>query len=212
MPMTAHPLFEANRLACMRQNRHLFSELSFKLYPHDCLLIEGANGSGKTTLLRTLTGLSTPQTGEIFWENQPIAMNRESYHANLHFIGHQNGIKLGLTVVENIQLHNHYQLNSLKKTLDPVLEILSLHDFKNTLAGQLSAGQKRRMALVKLWLHHKPLWILDEPYTALDAQTQALFTAHLSAHLKTGGVVIMTSHQFFQLEHAQKSTIRLSAC
>jgi heme exporter protein A len=184
-------------LSCVRQHQPLFISLSFELCPFQVLLVEGPNGSGKSSLLRLLCGLSTSTQGTISWEGKSIQDLRAEYWNNLHYISHTNGIKLGLTVAENLQLTNYLSQTSTETTiLDclSVLERLQLHTNKNRLAKYLSAGQKKRLALAKLFLFPKPLWILDEPLTALDVATQTLFLSHLHHHLQAGGMAIISSH------------------
>lgn len=197
--MDTGSVLSVSNLSCVRQQQIIFRDISFSLSAGESLLVEGENGSGKSTLLRLLTGLSTPTSGHIYWQQQ--------YTEALHFIGHTNGIKLGLTVKENLQLLSH--LNSTKLiSLDETLEKLKLSAYQQTLTQQLSAGQKRRVALAKLFLFPKPIWILDEPLTALDVDTQLLFLKHLDQHLQQGGISVISSH------HSIPSikTLRLTSC
>lgn len=192
--MDAENKLQVVNLGCVRQQRLLFSDLSFQLHAGEALLVEGANGAGKSTLLQLLTGLSIPTTGEIFWQDTAITHSQYEYWGKLHFISHTNGIKLGLTVTENLQLTHHLSLSIPKKSITNIVEELQLSHCKNTLAKNLSAGQKRRVALAKLWLIPKTLWILDEPLTALDIHMQTLFLSRLNSHLQEGGIAIVSSH------------------
>lgn len=202
--------FEAINLSCIRQHNTIFANLSFQLTKGQGLLIEGANGSGKSSLLRLLSGLSTPSTGEIRWQEQAIQSISIEYVEKLHYIGHANGIKLGLTVEENLRLAS-YLSRQTSHDHDGVLSLLQLANHKFTQANYLSAGQKRRLALAKLFLFPKPLWILDEPFTALDANTQTLFLSHLEQHLKKGGMSIISSHHPINIDAAMQ-TLRLEEC
>ena len=196
--MKTEKRLQAANLSCVRQHRFLFSPISFELHSSQLLIVEGPNGSGKSSLLRLLSGLSTSPQGTIFWQNTPIQSLRSIYGNYLHYISHLNGIKPGLTVIENLQLASVLSLteDSLHPTYDQaaILEHLQLSKHKNSLAKFLSAGQRRRLALAKLFLFSKPLWILDEPLTALDATSQTLFLSHLQNHLHTGGSAIISSH------------------
>lgn len=204
-------LLQATNLSCVYQQKKLFSHLSFELEAGCALLIEGENGVGKSSLLRLLTGLATPSTGEINWQGQSIQTIKPLFWQHLHYVSHANGLKLGLSVLENLTLMRELAL-STTFPLDEVLKQLKLHTEKNTPAMHLSAGQKRRLALAKLWLTQKTCWILDEPLTALDTYTQSLFLTHLKNHLHLGGIAIMTSHQAFSEDKIAFQTLRLTAC
>jgi heme exporter protein A len=197
-------------LSCVRQNKLLFANLSFSISAGEILLIEGPNGSGKSSLLKLLTGMSSPAHGDVCWQNQSIQSSAD-YLLQLHFIGHVNGIKLGLTVLENIALMQKlYSANSVE--IDSVLTNLQLIEDKNTLAKHLSAGQQRRLALSKLFLFPRALWILDEPFTALDMQTQTLLTNALAKHVAQGGIAIVSSHHAITLSQTRTQSLRLAAC
>ncbi len=211
--MSAEKNLHVTALRCRRQQQWLFAPLSFQLGAHELLLIEGANGSGKSSLLRLLAGLATPAQGEIFWQGTSIQTERNNYQEALHYIGHTHGIKLGLTVMENIRLAHHLALSPIdNEKIVTVLTTLALHTQRDTLAHYLSAGQKRRLALAKLCLLPKILWLLDEPLTALDAATQKFFLTHLENHLAQGGMVVMSSHQPLSMNAPRRQTLRLSTC
>jgi heme exporter protein A len=206
------------KLSCIRQHKPLFALISFELKSGDVVLIEGPNGSGKSSLLRLLAGLSTPAHGDILWRGSPIQHCRANYAESLHYVGHTNGIKLGLTVIENLQMMHHLSLASPRSDisdiseLEYVLDCLQLSAYKNTQANYLSAGQKRRLALAKLFLIPKVLWILDEPLTALDITTQTLFLSRLTTHLKNGGIGIVSSHHALALKNVTVQMLRLGPC
>lgn len=188
-------LFEVNKIDYRYDAHPLFSELSFTLKSGDLLLITGNNGCGKSTLLRLLTGLMLPLKGNILWNNTPIHTDQNKrYHANMHYISHQNGLKAALSVQENIELMLALHHTPTPKHLPHLLEQLSLHALLHAPLHHLSAGQKRRVALLRLLLIKRPLWILDEPLTALDTNTQLLLQTLISAHQENRGMVIMSSH------------------
>lgn len=199
-------------LCCVRQQKKLFTNLSFQLLSSQALVIEGANGSGKSSLLRLLTGLTTPTQGDICWQGISIQQHNEQYKRDLHYVGHTNGIKLGLTVIENLRLSLSLALEKQALSFEDILDQLQLSAHAHTFASHLSAGQKRRLALAKLLLFPKPLWLLDEPLTALDSHTQQLFLSWLDAHLKQDGIAIMSSHQTIKLKDVALTTLRLSSC
>lgn len=195
MAAVPHPAqLEVDSIRCERGDRVLIDRLSVRLNRGEILQVEGANGSGKTTLLRTLCGLASPSEGEIRWGGQPIQDIRAEYHAELTYIGHLPGIKADLTPLENLQflhaLHDRTPVNDVA-----VLERIGLFGFEDVPARQLSAGQRRRVALARLLVDSSPLWILDEPFTAIDRAGTEVLVDVLSDHLEGGGMVILTSHQ-----------------
>lgn len=209
--MTATPYLCVRNLRCVRQHKQIFNHLSFQLSPSQILLVEGPNGSGKSSLLRILAGLSTPFDGDIFWHNQNITDLGTDFSHDLHFVGHTNGIKLGLTVIENLRLAAHLSLSS-HAAFDDVLSLLRLSAHANTQAKHLSAGQKRRLGLAKLFLFPKPLWVIDEPLTALDVETQTLFLSWLTNHSQQGGIAVISSHHTIPLSPTILKTLRLQLC
>src|SRR3990167_11522219 len=200
-------------LFCLRQKKLLFSHLSFELTAGQALLVEGPNGSGKSSLLRIAAGLASPSNGDIFWCEKSIHQNRLDYVEHLHYVGHTHGLKLGLTVIENLQLASHLNLSDASSfQFDSILSLLQLHPDKNTQAQFLSAGQKRRLALAKLFLLPKTLWILYEPQTALDKNTQTFFLSQLEKHLKQGGLCVVSSHHPDDFKDLATQKLSLIAC
>ena len=164
-------------LAYENMERQLFTDLSFQLTKGEVIHLEGANGAGKTTLLEIIAGLKQPTSGHVNWlEN------------NFHYVGHRLGLEPNLTVCENL----HYFLRKRPKLSE--LEQIGLKDHQDFLVRRLSAGFKRRVALAKLYLLKKLVWLLDEPLTALDKTYQAQFISYIEQHVKLGGAVIMTHH------------------
>lgn len=198
-------------LSCVRQQIKLFFHLNFELHPGDVLLVEGPNGSGKSSLLRLLAGLATPTDGAVFWQNTSIQTHREYPH-QVHYVSHANGIKLGLTVTENLQLMQQLNGAASMESYENILTALQLQSQQHVLAKYLSAGQKRRLALAKLFLVPRKIWLLDEPLTALDVHTQIFFLSQLEAHLNQQGISIMSSHQAMDLQHLSTTTLRLTSC
>lgn len=206
--MTATLNFE--NLTFERNNQVVLSNVSHKVHTGELLQVCGANGSGKSTLLRILAGLIEPQEGDVLWCDQSIFQQKEFYQQQLHYLGHQNGIKPNLTVYENIKLN--YALQGLEINLPSVnyaLEKMGLAKILHVQGQNLSAGQLRRLGLIKLFLNHKPLWILDEPTTALDSQTQAIFSELVKEHLKKDGMAIIATHQYLNMDSETSTTISL---
>lgn len=179
---------------CFRHGEHvLFADITYKLKSGESLLITGNNGCGKSTLLRIITGLMSPARGSITWNAQSID-NNEEYRANMHYMGHRNGLKSALTVTENLRLLLTLHLKDPFTEINNVLTYLSLHSLQHIPIRHLSAGQQRRVALAKLLLIKKPLWILDEPLTSLDDTMQTLLQQMINDHLQQGGIAIISSH------------------
>lgn len=220
--MTANEKLTALSLSYTQQNKTLFSNLNFELSAGELLLIEGENGSGKSTLLRILSGLTLPHTGQILWCDVAIEKNRAQYQASLNYASHGNGLKLSLTVLENLELACYLQKpilatraiphSYLNYKFDNALKQLQLNDYQNTPVKELSAGLKRRVMLAKLFLIEQKIWILDEPLTSLDQQTQTIFFDILQKHLNNNGMAIISSHHVLDFNNLTTKRINLSAC
>lgn len=183
-------------LECRRGGRPLFRDLTFSVRPGELLHIQGANGSGKTSLLRILAGLSRQEDGAVRWHGADIRESREDYAASLLYLGHQPAVKDDLTVAENLAVVSQLAgLQPSREAMAIALEQVGLQRRTGLPARVLSQGQRRRLALARLWLDPRPLWILDEPFTALDIHAAALLEFRLEQHLETGGMVVLTTHQ-----------------
>lgn len=175
--------FSVNGLTCIRQQRILFSNISFEVNPGEGLIIAGSNGAGKSSLLRLLTGIAT----------------------QYHYIAHAQGLKLKLSIKENLILQRLYLSEKYSPNTNTILSDLNLASLLNTPISQLSAGQRQKISLMKLFLYPRKIWLLDEPLTSLDAITQAYFFEKLKAHLNQHGMVIMSSHQPLMLSSKFKT-------
>lgn len=184
----------ATNLQCIRDDRILFTNLNFTLAAGQLLQVEGRNGSGKTSLLRILCGLTLPTEGTVTWQEQDIQTIRSTYYANLLYIGHTSGIKAELTPLENLALAQAIGCYPSGVSLEEALAQVGLAGFEEVPTRALSAGQQRRVALARLLLNHAQLWILDEPFTALDKTAISLVENWLEQHAQQGGMAVLTSH------------------
>jgi len=190
-------MLEVRQLTCERGERRLFAGLSFRVVPGTLLRIAGPNGTGKTSLLRILCGLLEPTEGEVLWKDTPIRALREEYWKDLAYVGHLNGVKDDLSVRENLRISVRIGgRNASPAQLERALDAVGLAGFEESLARHLSQGQRRRVALARLYLSAEvPLWILDEPFTALDVRGVAKLSELIAGHVQTGGTVALTTHQ-----------------
>ena len=187
---------EAKKLQCTRGDRELFSDLSFQLSTKQLMRLEGRNGSGKTTLLRTLCGLFMPDRGEVLWRGSSIKQQDEEFRKNLFYLGHNNAIKVDLTVIENLRINSNLAGETVNDDdLLQALDKIGLYAFEDFPTRQLSQGQKRRVSLARLLLTKAKLWILDEPFVALDFAAVELLQIIIAKHVDNGGMVILTTHQ-----------------
>ncbi|WP_430472492.1 cytochrome c biogenesis heme-transporting ATPase CcmA [Zestomonas insulae] len=193
------PVLETVALACERDWRLLFEGLDLSLHGGDMLQVSGPNGSGKTSLLRLLSGLMRPTSGEVRLNAQPLDKLRGELARNLLWIGHAAGIKGLLTAEENLAWLCALHEPAERAAIWQALEAVGLRGFEDVPCHTLSAGQQRRVALARLYLDAPPLWILDEPFTALDKQGVAQLEAHLARHCEQGGLVVLTTHHTLAL-------------
>lgn len=190
--MTPH--LEAVALACERDWRVLFEHLELQLGAGDMLQISGPNGSGKTSLLRLLAGLMQPSAGQVLLDGVALTERRQALAAQLLWIGHAAGIKDLLTAEENLAWLCALHRPASREAIWTALAAVGLRGFEDVPCHSLSAGQQRRVALARLYLDSPPLWILDEPFTALDKQGVAQLEQHLAQHCEQGGLVVLTTH------------------
>lgn len=195
-------------LECVRGDHLLFTGLSFSVKPGELLHVKGANGSGKTTLLRTICGLSQAERGSIHWVDHPIRKQGEVFRRELTYIGHHNGVKDDLTVLENLGIAMMLSGQSYSEdVLVDALTQIGLGERIDLPAKSLSQGQRRRVALARLLLTQTKLWILDEPYTALDVAVIGVLQRVIAEHLQRGGMVLLTTHQDVDIEGVVKQLV-----
>lgn len=189
-------MLEAVGLSARRGERRLFRDLNLCLQPGELLHVRGPNGSGKTTLLRTLCGLLHPESGEVRWQGTPIGSLGEDYRRKLLYCGHLPGLKGDLTGIENLAVAAALAGDPVREPdLWEALGRLGLAGFEDLPVRMLSQGQRKRVMLARLLLSRAPLWVLDEPFSALDQRAIALIEGLLVGHLERGGLVVLTTHQ-----------------
>ena len=204
-------MLEASNIECVRGERTLFSHVDFRLDGGELLDLQGGNGSGKTSLLRMICGLSAPANGEIRWRGELIGKLGEDYRRELCFLGHHNAIKEELTPLENLLASAKLADEILEagEALD-AMEIVGLAGREDLACRYLSQGQKRRVALARLVNERRAVWLLDEPYVALDAAAVELIAGLIGAHLQRGGLAVLTTHQTVNIVAGSVRQLRLN--
>ncbi len=210
------PLLEAKSLLCERDDRVLFEDLSFSLSSGQITQIEGPNGSGKTTLIRILCGLSTAYEGQLFWRGEPMQKRREWFCREHVYFGHLTGIKAQMSAEENLRwmaqcVGLSLSGEALEDAIDRALRRVRLQGFEDVPVYTLSAGQKRRVALARLFLDNVPLWVLDEPFTAIDKAGVIELESMIEEHAQQGGAVVLTTHHELAIDKSLLNVVSLDA-
>lgn len=187
---------------CERDDAPLFAPLSFAVDAGALVQLEGANGVGKTSLLRCVAGLSSRWHGELLWRGQTLALQRADFAASSLFLGHNAGLKGALSPRENLLWWAGLRGLDVAVEVDAALARAGLAGYEDSPCYQLSAGQQRRAALARLFVARAQLWILDEPFTAIDRHGVAELEAWLAAHADAGGAVLLTTHQPLAIAHS----------
>ncbi len=208
-------MLTVSQLSCRRGDRRLFSHVSFTLASGQWLHLEGDNGVGKTSLMRLICGLGVPEEGDITWRNEQASATDDdepqTLRNNLIYLGHQLAIKEDLTPLENLRTHAAISGTPLSTSKAmAALAQMGLRGREQLPVKVLSQGQKRRSALARLIVSEVPLWVLDEPFVALDGTAQQVLRTVINSHLSHGGMVLLTSHQAVSLD-GQGRVYRLSA-
>lgn len=204
-------MLQGINIACVRGDRELFKDVHFSLESGSLLQVRGVNGSGKTSLLRMLCGLSIPAAGEIRWNGVCIRTENEAYFAETTYIGHLGGVKDDLTVTENLQISS--ALSGFEISIDEAhkaLKRIGLSGREYLPVKVLSQGQRRRVALARLLVCKTKLWILDEPFVALDVAAVQMLREVLEQHLQNKGMVVMTTHQEIDIQSSSVTQLQLA--
>jgi len=199
-------------LSCVRGDRILFKHIDFTLEPGGLLYVLGENGSGKSSLLRLLCGLIKAESGAIHWQGADVKHALEVFQSDLLYMGHLNGLKEDMSPIENLQVNAHLAGDNVnKQAILSALEAIDVKRCDSLPVRVLSQGQKKRVALSRLWLTKRKLWILDEPFAALDSTSVDLLVSRISQHLSNGGMAIVTTHQEVVISAQSTQVLRLSA-
>jgi heme exporter protein A len=207
-------VLKVSALAYARENRTLFSNITFDLKPGSALLISGSNGKGKSSLLKILAGLWPAASGLIIWRGQKVQPGDPLFLAQLLYQGHSLGLDPLLSPLENLKWRLSISGMCLRAVQDKIpfaLEMLGLQGLENTPCEYLSKGQVQRVALARLWLEPPILWLLDEPFTALDKMASALLQTRMVEHVNHGGILIIASHHNIEESALQWQHLALDA-
>lgn len=187
---------EARAISCVRGERELFSGLHLQVFAGQCLHIRGENGVGKTSLLRLLTGLASPDSGEVLWNGHPIKKEASEYHSKLLFLGHRDALKEDLSAIENLRMYTAIDGIALsERDAFSALWRFGLKGREDLPVNYLSAGQKKRVLMARMVTRRAQVWILDEPFNALDSHAAQELQGLIAEHLEGNGLVLLTSHQ-----------------
>lgn len=210
--MNTTPTLSFAKLGCTKGGRRLFSNVTCELTAGQWLYVTGANGAGKTSLLRMVCGLASVEDGDILWGGQPIRSQAEAYRQDLCFLGHLNGLQESMTVDENLTFTSALfgQAPTLAQRQD-TLGRFGLRGRGKQLVRHLSQGQKRRVALSRLALNPARLWVLDEPYVAMDEAGIQMLADLIANHLSNHGMAVITSHQRVAIGDIPAQLLDLSA-
>ena len=194
-----------NNLSCQRGYKLLFENLSFELNSGEVLKVSGPNGSGKTSLMKILAGLSSFETGSIDYDDTKI--NSERYNLDFLYLGHLAALSPELSCLENLKYTMRLGNDSLDLDFSDALKKVGLKKFENELVGKLSAGQKKRIALSLLFITQSKVWLLDEPFSALDSKAIKIIEARVEDHCNSGGICILTTHQECNIKNMKEISL-----
>ncbi len=209
-PQRSRPLLEVRALSCERGERLLFRNLEFTLDSGQVLQVRGGNGSGKTTLLRIVCGLDDGYEGELYWRGAALGEHRDAFHAELLYIGHRTAVNRVLTPLENLRWSCRLSEPAADAGIRAALAEMNLAGCEDSPCHSLSAGQQQRVSLARLLLSSAALWILDEPFTTLDADGVALLEQLVARHARNGGAALITTHHKLVLPRLRALTLGLA--
>ena len=188
-----------NNLSCIRGYNQLFTDLSFELRPGEILKISGTNGTGKPSLLKIIAGLNSAESGSIFFKNNDI-----NNKLNIFYLGHLNALSPELSCIENLNFLLELGTENFNSSYVDALSMVGLNNYENELVANLSAGQKRRVALAALFITPSKLWLLDEPFTSLDSKGIEIVENQIKKHRDSGGLCILTTHQVCNIRNLRE--------
>ena len=194
-----------NNLSCQRGYKLLFENLSFELNSGEVLKVSGPNGSGKTSLMKILAGLSSFETGSIDYDDTKI--NSERYNLDFLYLGHLAALSPELSCLENLKYTMRLGNDNLDLDFSDALKKVGLEKFENELVGKLSAGQKKRIALSLLFITQSKVWLLDEPFSALDSKAIKIIETRVEDHCNSGGICILTTHQECNIKNMKEFSL-----
>ncbi|MDB4821831.1 cytochrome c biogenesis heme-transporting ATPase CcmA [Candidatus Pseudothioglobus singularis] len=194
-----------NNLSCQRGYKLLFENLSFELNSGEVLKVSGPNGSGKTSLMKILAGLSSFETGSIDYDDTKI--NSQRYNLDFLYLGHLAALSPELSCLENLKYTMRLGNDNLDLDFSDALEKVGLKKFENELVGKLSAGQKKRIALSLLFITQSKVWLLDEPFSALDSKAIKIIETRVEDHCNSGGICILTTHQECNIKNMKEISL-----
>ncbi len=195
-PASLTAALEARSISCVRGERELFSGLDLQVFAGQCLHIRGENGVGKTSLLRLLAGLTSPESGQVLWNGYPIKREVTDYHSKLLFLGHRDALKEDLSALENLRMYA--AIDGVELSEQDAFNSLwrfGLKGREDLPVNCLSAGQKKRILMARMLTRRAQVWILDEPFNALDVYAVDELRSLIAEHLEGHGLVVLTSHQ-----------------
>jgi heme exporter protein A len=203
------PLLSARGLRFSRNDDPVFGPLDLHVDAGEALLVQGGNGAGKTTLLRVLAGLLRPDEGQIQIDGRPASSTERSRY--IAYLSHLTALKQDLGALENLHLLCGLQGRRARQMPGNALAIVGLAGYEDALVRQLSAGQKKRLSLARVWLSPAPVWLLDEPYANLDLEGINLVNRMISAHLRSGGAALVTTHGAYAAPPVRNRTLTLTS-
>ena len=202
-------MLSASNLQLWRGERHVLRGVSCSIGAGEVLHVHGPNGSGKTTLLRVICGLLQAEEGEVRWQGVPIHEANSAYHADIAYLAHDTALKGDLTPVENLRYSVGLKRSLPEDEVHAMLSDLGVGHFAQLPARVLSAGQRRRVALCRVLLSRARFWVLDEPFTNLDASSSEQIASALATHLNNGGLALVAAHQGLELRSGRISQLAL---